>query len=1324
MKTITCCLLLFGWLSPLVALCVAPPPAVPGRLPTTPAEVADLLQHTDEAEGWGKELAARRQTARNALGQALNALRSGAFKQAGGLESADHKRLNADVAALDAQMRAKRAAMTGKDKDEQAALDLESQRLRVKKDIAQAELDALIVKRCLALPAGQAAAEQVQKLGGELAAIEKEQADFAVVLESWRSVADGYRQRQVPDGFALTKVRQLELPPPADAAARRAAFARRNDAAATEALAHQLFRALDEKARGLEQAFALYKEKKFAAALEAFRAYFFDKLTHLEKYGVPPDALIHDQRPLLGTPVLKPDWVADALRGIATQPNRAVSSTELLKFAIGEPGAVNWAYVPFQPQTAQKMPVWLQVMRQFHVLERESGDSTDGVRCWLLDAYQVTGEPQYLRRWAEYTDDWALNMQRDLNALPVGNPAPAGYDPVAIRMDARQAPYVWNVRWYPTLVARQPAMFVTRLRALALLHPDVARELPAATLARVLLVALDEYLAPNILVARATRFNWNMMGLGFNVRNSLLLGEFKAAQWAGREAARTFQNHALFSILPDGGYVEYSDEGHQGVWIERAPEAFRLWQDQQPAWFDAVFAAEFKECLTRNGEFFLRHLKPDGYRHRDDYRSVRYWFVGTNLWSFGPRSLGAAAPWVTAEPEAQRMVAAAFDTGAKRDLPEHMSDVMPNLGEFMLRGGWGQGDPFFYMHSGRIPNSNPDEDCNGFKLHNYGRHLLTAQPVYVDGRTQNAHFKNVDNVGAKTAFLTHSDGQPIGGRWHSSAQFDLAEGIYEGAYEDRNGRTYWSTFHTGAYDMKRQQHALGLPAVTDVQRHTRQVFFVREPVCWIVVDRVQTAAKHDYELPFELYTPVDKLDWLRRAKAPLPNAEKRVMLDEAKREIHTDNPGFPKVAMHLFGNSSLRLEFDPKSHDLAHKDGGEVRDAEKEWKANRPELRDTLAFVRRTFVKWSGAGDQVLVTFITTAPAGADARAAWQVTGAGTRFHAVAPDGTKLDFAASIKPGALKAGAVATEGEALLVVQPKNGMARGLVLGARSGEFTFDGTLKMTREIFAPIKPVAFTPDVAVFCDHTDVMMTCATPGVAIHYTLDGSEPTAQSPRYEKPVRLTASAVVRASAVRPGAKARAWAFDPGFASLPTRAVFTRQTPAPAVPPAATQPGLAWQFAEGQPFALVANSATIPAQKSGSTPQLLDVSMHTNGSAFVVRYEGLLDVPTAGVYTFHAPRESVIPDGDPGYDLRVFVDGEEWWPTLRWHALGTWSRALAPGPHRFKVIFTDMRTKPYKHETWQNWPNLAVLWKGLAPVLEVSGPGCPQQPVPSIWLRRP
>jgi len=508
-----------------------------------------------------------------------------------------------------------------------------------------------------------------------------------------------------------------------------------------------------------------------------------------------------------------------------------------------------------------------------------------------------------------------------------------------------------------------------------------------------------------------------------------------------------------------------------------------------------------------------------------------------------------------------------------------------------------------------------------------------------------------------------------------------------------------------------------------VQRHTRQVFFVRQPVCWIVVDRVQTAAQHAYEIPFELYTPVDKLDWLRRAKTPVPNADRRVVLDEATRVIRTDNPGFPKVELHHFASQPLRLEFDPKSHDLAHKDGGEIRDAEREWKTNRPELHDTLAFVRRTLVKWSGQGDQVLVTLITTAPADADARLAWQVKGDGTAFAAIVPDGTTLHFAASAKPAALKAGNVTVEADTLLVVQPKTGPAHGIMLGARSAEFTFDRQLALTREIHAPIKPVVFSPDVNVFCDHADVMMACATPGVEIRYTLDGSEPTARSPRYDMPVHLSASAVVRASALRPGVKAGAWAFDPGYAALPTRAVYTQQALAPAAKLAASQPGLVWQYVEGQSFALVANSDTLPAQKVGTTQKLFDVSMHQSGSAFVARYDGFLDVPADGVYTFHAPREFVIPDVDPGYDLRVFVDGQEWWPTMRWHALGTWSRALAKGPHKFKVIFTDTRTSPYKHETWQNWPNLAVLWKGEAPVIEVSGPGVEKMPIPQEWLRR-
>lgn len=110
--------------------------------------------------------------------------------------------------------------------------------------------------------------------------------------------------------------------------------------------------------------------------------------------------------------------------------------------------------------------------------------------------------------------------------------------------------------------------------------------------------------------------------------------------------------------------------------------------------------------------------------------------------------------------------------------------------------------------------------------------------------------------------------------------------------------------------------------------------------------------------------------------------------------------------------------------------------------------------------------------------------------------------------------------------------------------------------------------------------------------------------------------------------------------------------------------------------------------------------------------FGVRYSGFLSIPKTGVYTFHAPPEFWYSDIECGYDLRLFIDGQEWQSSTRRHAFGQWPRALEKGLHAFRCIFIDVRRQDGKVESWSDFPHPKVLWQGKAPELEASEPGLP------------
>jgi trimeric autotransporter adhesin len=87
------------------------------------------------------------------------------------------------------------------------------------------------------------------------------------------------------------------------------------------------------------------------------------------------------------------------------------------------------------------------------------------------------------------------------------------------------------------------------------------------------------------------------------------------------------------------------------------------------------------------------------------------------------------------------------------------------------------------------------------------------------------------------------------------------------------------------------------------------------------------------------------------------------------------------------------------------------------------------------------------------------------------------------------------------------------------------GEFCFAGGKSssyiacwhsMTETVATP----AFTPPAGVFYTAQDVTISCSTPGVTIHYTTDGDDPTENDAVYSGPVRIASTATLKAKAFK------------------------------------------------------------------------------------------------------------------------------------------------------------------------------------------------------------
>jgi alpha-mannosidase len=153
------------------------------------------------------------------------------------------------------------------------------------------------------------------------------------------------------------------------------------------------------------------------------------------------------------------------------------------------------------------------------------------------------------------------------------------------------------------------------------------------------------------------------------------------------------------------------------------------------------------------------------------------------------------------------------------------------------------------------------------------------------------------------------------------------------------------------------------------------------------------------------------------------------------------------------------------------------------------------------------------------------------------------------------------------------------------------------------------------------FIDSAKVTITCPNPGAEIHYTVDNSAPTTNSPRYIKPFFVNATATVKSRAFLPDA-------DDHFVALSS---FNKLIPHEAVLIKKAQPGLSSAYYEGHWDKLpnfdsltvkkvfVANSVSIP-----------DFSVKED---FGLTFDGYIKIPTDGLYDFYL-------SSDDGSDLFI------------------------------------------------------------------------------------
>jgi hypothetical protein len=1108
-----------------------------------------------------------------------------------------------------------------------------------------------------------------------------------------QAVPDGAQQWILPSD--ILPVTPLSAPS-ADQARRLKDFAKRNSAAGIEKLAREFFARIDLSLPRLGEAKRLYEAGRFPQALDEWKRQFLKRLACMNGvwvYRAPEHAFARAGDELLENII------------VSVGDGDHCSARRFL------PGASVWTGDPDMLML-------------------------DKVQKPLLDRYRRTGAKRYLDKWSEISDDWAMNYARQADASLINE-----------RQLFVMTPF------------DRLNVFFKDLHEIGRERPEFADAIPSATLARALMLVTEEYFPAYWRVCRQCVFNHTFNGWDAAVIPAYVLNDFYAGQRLGEENRRHFERLWTKAMMPDGSMVEIGDRGHMPTPLVSFRQYEAMKGFQWP-WFTPLHESMYYDGLRSLAAFHVRQLAPADMAESfvakiltpedDPFLPFKAATVVTRDVLKDPEAVAildsvfgrnqTKVPQKGDIADLHALLREAVGDGMRPVPPTLKNDWMPYSGLYFLRDGWDRDDAYFYMRCQKADgwSSATDVDNTLVQYCAYACPLASAEAVRVNGQKQNPYHGRLGLFpGSKTHRISHRPHDPMPARWLSTEAFGFCEGWYEGAYQNAG-----FTLQSGATG-KRIELDLSPTVVTGI-RAERQVMQLRGRKMFMVTDRLhggQAAADASNR-----YTTSWRLV-LSGANDKAPDLRQLAVDKQAVRisALNADRPGvtipqFCKAEIEYFpprpGRSGQELTFN-------------------EWCAPiLPPAAGTVYQPVDVGESWKGGRDSVLVSLVTALPNAAAepcTRTEKLIAKDATGFKAGIADGTEITcLAADAGKADLAAGGVNVTGGALLVVHGGGGKLTGMALDVErmtitgktvatpGPDFQFEAGDPIRFEpMRRPIKPVRITPDTRNFVDRVHVGLSTPTPDTLIYYTTDATDPVPWNPsavKYVASFALDKSAGIKARAFR-----TAW-----LSGHPTRLPFTTSSIDVSVPsfgwfsqqeylPAtafngAPADGLKYDYVEAGWFALFSYlnlPAVLPAVKSGVAGKLLDVSMRATDGTFGVRYMGYLDVPADGLYTFYGPSEYTDIVCEPGYDLRLYVDGREWDLGQTWHGAGNWSVPLWKGPHALTVTFADARirdVKSQRHDLWSNYPSWWAVWPGKAPAIEVSGPGMARQSIPTAWLK--